>query len=110
MLPLEQRKGLVDQRQDVHAGQTLLLLHLDSAVKLLNGLLVLLLIEEELSVVIVDVGDLFKVLHAAAEGGHGRGDGAHLVLGDTELDVGEDEGGVEIDGLLVVLGGVCKLG
>ena len=86
------------------------LLHLDGRVELLNGLLVLLLVEQQLAVVVVDVGHLGEVLHAAAECGHGRGDGAHLVLCDTELDVREDEGLVQVNGALVVLGGLAELG
>ncbi len=103
LLPLEQGERLVDQRQDVHARGLGLALELDGRVELLDGLGVLALVEEQLAVVVVDVGDLLKVLHAPAEGGHGRGDGAHLVLGHAELDVGEDEVAVEVDGLLVVL-------
>ena len=58
VLPLEQRKGLVDEGQDVHSEGLARLLHLDSSVKLLDSLLVLLLIEKQFSVVVVNVGYL----------------------------------------------------
>lgn len=103
LLPLEEGEGLVDQGQHVHAGGLGLALELDGRVELLDGLVVLALVEEQLAVVVVDVGGLLEVLHAPAEGGHGRGDGTHLVLGDAELDVREDEVAVEVDRLLVVL-------
>jgi hypothetical protein len=103
LLPLEQSKRLVDQGQHVHASGLGLALELNGRVELLDGLVVLALVEEQLAVVVIDVGGLLKVLHAAAEGGHGRGDGAHLVLRHTELDVREDEVAVEVDRLLVVL-------
>lgn len=108
LLPLEQSECLVDQGQDVHASNTLLLLHLNGSLELLNGLLVLLLVEQQLTVVVIDVRDLVEVLHAAAESGHGGGDGAHLVLCDAELDVREDEGLVQVDGALVVLCGLAE--
>lgn len=110
VLPLEQGEGLVDQRKHVHAEGLAALLHLDGGVELLDSFLVLLLVEEQFAVVVVDVGDLREVLHAAAEGGHGGGDGSHLVLCNAELDVREDEGLVEVDGALVVLCGLTKLG
>jgi hypothetical protein len=72
--------------------------------------LVLLLVEEQLAVVVVDIALVTKVLDAATEGGHGRSDGTHLVLGNTELNVREDELRVEVDGLLVVGGGQGELG
>lgn len=109
LLPLEQSKGLVDQGQDIHAQRLSRLLHLHSSVELLNSLLELLLVEQELTIVVIHIRHLLEVLHAATEGGHGRGDASHLVLSDTELDVRENEVLVEIDGLLVVLGGLGEL-
>lgn len=109
LLPLEESESLVDERKDVHAHGLGLLLKGDSSIELLNSLLELVLVEEKLAIVVVDVGGLVEVLHATAEGGHRRGDGAHLVLGNTKLDVGEDEVGVEVDGLLVILGGLSEL-
>jgi hypothetical protein len=72
--------------------------------------LVLLLVEEQLAVVVVDIALVTKVLDATTEGGHGRSDGTHLVLGNTELNVREDELRVEVDGLLVVGGGQGEFG
>ena len=72
--------------------------------------MVLLLVEEQLAVVVVDIALVTEVLDATAEGGHGRGDGTHLVLSNTELNVREDELGVEVDGLLVVGSGQGELG
>jgi hypothetical protein len=109
MLPLEQGQGLVDQRQNVDTHGLALLLHLDSLVKLLDGLREVLLVQEKLAVVVVDVRDLLEVLHRSAESGHGGGNRAHLVLCDTELDVGEDERSVQVDRLLVVLRSLGKL-
>jgi hypothetical protein len=105
LLPLEESKSLVDERQNVHSSALLaddLLLHLNGSLELLDGLLVLLLV--------VNIALIAEVLDAAAEGGHGRGDRAHLVLCDTELDVREDELRVEVDGLLVVGGSHGELG
>lgn len=113
LLPLEEGKRLVDERKNVHSTALLannLLLHLDSSLELLDGFLVLLLVEQQLTVVVVDVALVTEVLNAPAEGGHGRGDGAHLVLRNTELNVREDELGVEVDGLLVVVCSVRELG
>jgi len=109
VLPLEQGEGLVDERQDVDAHRLAQLLHLNGLVKLLDGLSVVLLVEEKLSVVVVNIRNLLKILHRPAESGHSGGDGAHLVLGHTELNVGENEGSVQVDGLLVVLGSLGKL-
>lgn len=109
MLPLEQGKRLVDQRQDIDTHRLDLLLHVDSLVELLNGLGEILLVEQELTIVVVDIGDLLKVLQRSPEGSHGGCNGAHLVLSHTKLDVGVDEGTVKINRLLVVLGGFRKL-
>lgn len=113
LLPLEEGERLVDEREDVHSAALLadnLLLHLDGGLELLDSLLVLLLVEQKLTIVVVDVALVAEVLNAAAEGGHGRGNGAHLVLCDAKLDVREDELGVEVDGLLVVGCGHGELG
>jgi len=113
LFPLEEGESLVDQRKDVHSTALLadnLLLHLNCRLELLNRLLVLLLIKEQLAVVVVNVTLVTKVLDAAAESGHGRGNGTHLVLGNTELDVREDELGIEVDGLLVVGSGQGEFG
>ena len=48
ILPLEQGKTLVDQRQDIHVRR-LGLLQLDCLVELLNGLVKLALVEQELA-------------------------------------------------------------
>ena len=109
MLPLEQSQSLVDQGEDVDAHGLALLLHLDGLVELLDSLGVVLLVEQKLTVVVVYIRNLLEVLDRPAEGSHGGGNGAHLVLGDTELDVREDEGAVEVDRLLVVLGGLGEL-
>ena len=110
VLPLEQGEGLVDQGQNVDAHGLALLLHLHGLVELLDGLGVVLLVEQELTVVVVYVRDILEVLNRPAESGHGRSNGAHLVLCHTELNVGVDESAVEINRLLVVLGGLGKLG
>jgi hypothetical protein len=113
LLPLEERERLVDEREDVHSAALLadnLLLHLNGSLELLNRLLVLLLVEQQFTVVVVDIALVAKVLDATAEGGHGRRDRTHLVLGNTELNVREDELGVEVDGLLVVGSGHGELG
>ena len=109
MLPLEERQRLVDQGKHVHAHGLGQLLHLDGGVELLDGLLVLALVQEQLTVIVIHIGDLVEVLDAATEGGHGGRDGAHLVLRNTELDVGEDKVAVQIDRLLVVLGRLGEL-
>lgn len=109
MLPLEQRQSLVDQGQDINAHGLILLLHLDSLVELLNSLGVVLLVEQKLTIVVVNVRDLLEVLDRPAESGHGRRNRAHLVLCHTELDVREDERPVKVDRLLVILGGLGEL-
>lgn len=81
---------------------SLVLVELDSALEALNRLLELLLVEEDLAVVVGGLAAVGELLEDAAEGGHGLCDLAHLVLGDGGLDVGEDEGVVELDRLLVV--------
>jgi hypothetical protein len=70
LLPLEQSQSLVDQGKNIHAGNTLLLLHLDSSLELLNSFRVLLLVKQQLTIVVVDVRNLLKVLDTAAESGH----------------------------------------
>lgn len=100
---MEDGEGFVDERQHVHARGLGLALELNGHVKLLDSLVVLVLIKEQLAVVVVDIRSLLEVLHAAPESGHGRGDRARFVLGHTELNVGEDEVGIEVDRLLVVL-------
>jgi len=113
LLPLEERECLVDEREDVHSAALLadnLLLHLNGCLEFLDRLLVLLLVEQQLTVVVVDIALVTEVLNATAEGSHGRCDGTHLVLGNTKLDVREDELRVEVDGLLVVGSGHGELG
>lgn len=113
LLPLEEGEGLVDKGKNVHSAALLannLLLHLNSGLELLDSLLVLLLVEQQLAVVVVDIALVAEVLDAAAEGGHRRGNGAHLILCDTKLNVREDEVVVKVDGLLVVGGGHGELG
>lgn len=109
MLPLEQGKRLVDQRQNIDTHGLDLLLHVDGLVELLNGLGEVLLVEQELTVVVVDIRDLLKVLQRSPESSHGGRNRAHLVLGHTKLDVGVDESTVDVNRLLVVLGSFCKL-
>lgn len=109
VLPLEQGKRLVDQGQNVDTHRLDLLLHVDGLVELLNGLGEVLLVEQELTVVVVDVRDLLKVLERSPKSSHGGRNRAHLVLGHTELDVGVDECTVKVNRLLVVLGGFRKL-
>lgn len=104
MFPLEQSQRLVDQRQHVDAHGLDLLLHIHRLVELLNGLVEVLLVEQEFTVVVVHIRHLFKVLHRTAERGHSRGNRAHLVLRHSQLDVRVDKGAVEVDRLLVVLG------
>jgi hypothetical protein len=91
LLPLEQSQSLVDERQDVDAHRLVLLLHLHGLVKLLNGLRVVLLVQQELAVVVVHIGNVLEVLDRSAEGSHGGCNRAHLVLRHTELNVGVDE-------------------
>jgi hypothetical protein len=67
---LEHGEGLVDERQHVHARGLGLALEFNGHVELLDGLVVLILIEEQLAVVVVDVGSLLEVLHAAPESSH----------------------------------------
>ena len=106
MLPLEDGKGLVDEREDINAHGLVRLLHLDRLVEFLNSLGEVLLVEEELSVVVVDIRNVFEVLDGSSECSHSRCNRSHLVLGHTKLDVRVDEVAVELDRLLVVLGGV----
>lgn len=106
MLPLEDGKSLIYEREDIDAHGLARLLHLYGLVEFLNSLGEVLLIEEEFSVVVVHVGYVFEVLDGSSERSHSRGNGSHLVLGHTKLDVRVDEAAVEFDRLLVVLGGV----
>jgi hypothetical protein len=126
LLPLEERERLVDEREDVHSAALLadnLLLHLNGSLELLNRLLVLLLVEQQFTVVVVDIALVAKVLDATAEGGHGRVevDGL-LVVGSGHGELGKDEVelgavvedvrvvGVVLDGKLEVMGGLVTLG
>lgn len=109
LLLLEQSQSLVDQRQNIHGHRLGLLLHFHGGIKLLDSLLELALVEQQLTVVVVDIRHLVKVLDTPSEGGHGGRYRAHLVLGNTELNVRKDEGGIEVDGLLVVLGSLLEL-
>ena len=108
MLPLEERQCLVDHRQNV-AAFVLVRLDLDGLVKLIDRLLKLGLVEQEFTIIVVDVGHLLEVLGAPPEGRRGRGDRAHLVLSYTELDMGENEVLVQVNGLLVIACGLGKL-
>lgn len=109
LLPLEESESFVDQGQNVHVSRPGRLLQLNGGVELLNGVREAVLVHEELAKVVVDLWDLFKVLDAATERRHRRSDRAHLVLRDTELDVREDKVTVQVDRLLVVLGGLGEL-
>lgn len=104
MLPLEEGKGLVNEREHVDTPGFAAALQLNRLVKVIDRLLELLLVKQKLSIVVVHVRGVFEVLESAAERGHGRRNGAHLVLRHTELNVGVDEVAINIDGFLVVLG------
>ena len=97
LLPLEDTKSLVDQRQHIDCSRFGLALHLNSLVKLLNRPLVVLLVEEKLAIVVVNIRHIFKLLHRALECSHSRRNGAELVLCHTELDMGVDERWVEVN-------------
>jgi hypothetical protein len=101
---LELGQRLVHERQHVNAGRVNLRLELNGLVELLNCLVKLLLVQEQLAVVDVRVGQVLKVLDAPLQRCKAGRDRAELVLHDAELDVGEDEVVVQVDGLLVVLG------
>lgn len=109
VLPLEQGKSLVNQRQNIDSHGLDLFLHVDGLVELLNGLGEVLLVEQELTVVVVDIRNLLKILQRSPEGSHGGCDRAHLVLSYTKLNVGVDKGTIEVNRLLVVLGGFREL-
>lgn len=109
MLPLEQGKSLVDQGQNVDTHRLALFLHLHGLVELLNRLREVLLVEKKFTVVVVDIGHFFKVLHGSSESSHSGRNGAHLILRNTKLDVGVDESTVEIDGFLVILSSLGEL-
>lgn len=70
LLPLEQSKSLVNQGQDIDTHGFALLLHLDGLVELLDGLGVVLLVEQKLTVVVVHIGDVLEVLNCPSESGH----------------------------------------
>lgn len=78
------------------------LAELDSFVKHGNGFLVLLLVEKQFSIVVEDFGTSREVLEELPELVHRFLCRAILVLSDSELDVGEDEGGVEFGGFSIV--------
>ena len=109
MLPLEDSKSLVDQREDIDTHGLVPLLHFHSLVEFLDCLREVLLVKEELAVVVIDIRNVLKVLHGPLKGGHRGRHGTHLVLRHTKLDVGENEAAVKFDRLLVVLGSIRKL-
>lgn len=109
MLPLEQRERLVDQRQNIDSHGLDLLLHIHRLVELFDGLVEVLLVQQKLTIVVVDVWHLLEVLDRSSERGHGRCNRSHLVLCHTKLNVRVDEGAVEVNRLLVVLGGFGEL-
>jgi hypothetical protein len=102
MLPLEQSKRLVDQWQDIDAPRLVALLQLHSPVELLDGLLVFLLVQEELAIVVVDIGHIFKVFQRSPEGRHGGGNRSHLILSHTELNIRIDEVAIHVNGFLII--------
>lgn len=109
MLPLEQCERLVDQRQNVDSHGLDLLLHVHRLVEFFDGLVEVLLVQQKLTVVVVNVRHLLKVLYRSSERGHGGCNRAHLVLRHTKLNVRVDEGAVEVNRLLVVLGSFSEL-
>lgn len=109
VLPLEHGKSLVDQGQDIDTHRLAVLLHVHGLVEFLNGLGELLLVEQKLTKVVVDIGDILEVLLGSTERRHGRGNRTQLVLCHTQLDVGIDETAVQINRLLIILGGFGEL-
>lgn len=63
LLPLENTKSLVDQRQHIDCSRLSLALHLNSLVELLDSSLVILLVEQKLTVVVVYIRHCFELLH-----------------------------------------------
>lgn len=103
VLPLEQGKGLVDEWEHIDAPRFAAALQLHRFIEVVNRLLELLLVKQKLSIIVVHIGGVLEVLEGTAECGHRRGNGAHLVLRHTELDVRVDEVIINVDGFLVVL-------
>lgn len=108
LLPLEDTKGLVDQRQHIDGRRLGLAFHLNSLVELVDGSLEILLVKEQLAIVVVHIRNVLKLLDRSLKRSHGRSDRAKLVLGHTKLDVRVNKGRVEVNRLLVVLGSFGK--
>lgn len=109
VFPVAVQQRLIDQRQHIDRARPVLLVELDGVVEFLNGLRVLLLVQQELAVVVVHVAGVLERLERAAERRHRRGNAAGLVLRYAQLDVRVDEVRVEINRLLVVLGRLREL-
>jgi hypothetical protein len=108
LLPLEDTKGLVDQRQYIDGCGLGLAFHLNSLVELVNGSLEILLVKEQLAIVVVHIRNVLKLLGRPLKRSHGRCDRSELVLGHTKLNVRVNKGRVEVNRLLVVLGSFGK--
>lgn len=78
---------------------------LDSLIEPLDRLLELLLIQQNLSVIVVYLSVAGEILHTPLECRHGGFDLTGLVLRNAELNVREDEVGVKVDGLLILFDG-----
>lgn len=87
LFPLEESKRLVDEWQNIHAYRSLLFLHLDGGLKLSDCIVELLLVKQEFSIIVVDIGHSLKVFDDATECSHGRCNGSELVLRYAELNV-----------------------
>lgn len=71
LLPLEEGKRLVDQRQHIHRHGLGLLFQLNGSVEFLDSFAELGLVQKKFTIVVVDVWDLGEVLDAPPEGRHG---------------------------------------
>lgn len=98
MLPLENQEGLVDIWKGVRGSE------LNSLIEALVSLVELLLVQEKLSVVVVNIARLWEVLQCLLENVHGIRNVPKLVLGNTILNVREDELGLKLDRLDIILG------
>ena len=81
LLPLEDQEGLVDVWKGVRG------LQLDGLIKALICLIIVLLIQQQLSVVVVDVAGIGEILQCLLEDGHSICNVSELVLSHSILDV-----------------------
>jgi hypothetical protein len=95
---LEDQEGLVDIWEGVRGSE------LNSLVEALEGLVELLLVQEKFSVVVVNIARLWEFLQCLLENVHGVRNVSKLILGNTVLDVREDELGLKLDRLDIILG------